>query len=392
MPEQSTIKLDRIESARPDPNRSNPSGRSPDRMNPEGVNPNRADRFKVKKLGHIVEDGEMLWLISSGAEISFRVWDARHLYFRLRADDTVLDSEKEPQLPRFAVRMDGQKVMDARMTATDAMVTIFNGSEKLDTEIRLIKLSEGTQSLMALREIITDGQIEPLPPKKLKIEFIGDSITCGFGVEGKSEEEPFTTATENAEKAYALLTAQALDADAVLTCFSGHGIVSGYTDDPAVQNTTSLVPPWYEKECHSDFRLPSGRTAGQIRRDFSAFQPDYIVVNLGTNDLSWCKENSWRCGLFQAGYVYFLKMVRRNNPKARILCTLGLMGTGLNSRMQAAAEEYCRETGDGQIRLLMLEEQNAARDGYGSLFHPNEITQRLMAGKVTEAIRTWMRK
>ena len=67
------------------------------------------------------------------------------------------------------------------------------------------------------------------------------------------------------------------------------------------------------------------------------------------------------------------------------------MGTGLNPMMQLAAENYCKETGDKQVRLLMLEEQNAARDGYGSDFHPNEITQRLLAGNVTDAIEKWMR-
>ena len=346
----------------------------------------------VKRLGHIVPDAGMLWMISSGAEIGFRVTGARRVSLRLRADDTVCREETEHRKPRFAVYVDGKKILDARMSAEDATVTVFESEDPRDAEVRLVKLSEGTQSLMALREILTDGETEPLPPRELKMEFIGDSITCGYGVEGKSGEETFTTATENAEKGYACLTAAALGADAVLTCFSGHGIVSGYTDDPKKQNEAELVTPYYEKEGHNDFTLPSGRKIQEIRRDFSAFQPDYIVLNLGTNDLSWCLGDAWRESLFQAGYIYFLKMVRKNNPEARILCILGVMGTGLNARMQQAAEEYCRETGDSRIRLLMLEEQNAQRDGYGSDFHPNEITQRLLAGRVTEAIRNWMTK
>ena len=69
---------------------------------------------------------------------------------------------------------------------------------------------------------------------------------------------------------------------------------------------------------------------------------------------------------------------------------LGVMGTALNDMMQQAAEDYCHETGDRQIRVLAVEEQNAARDGYGADYHPNETTQRLLAGKVTDAIRKWM--
>jgi hypothetical protein len=211
-------------------------------------------------------------------------------------------------------------------------------------------------------------------------------------VEGKSENETFTTATENVMKGYAFLTAEELGADAVMTCFSGHGIVSGYTGDPAVQNTSELVPPYYEKEGRNGFRLPTGELAEEISRDFSSFQPNYIVLNLGTNDLSWCGTDEARGKQFAEGYTAFLKVVRKNNPGARILCTLGAMGTGLNRMMQQAAEDYCRETGDRQIRVLLLEEQNAARDGYGSDFHLNEISQRLLAQTVTDALKKWIGK
>ena len=345
----------------------------------------------VKLLGHVVPDGEQIWLISSGAEAGFRVTGATRVTLKLRADDTVDRPETETMRPRFEVLLDGKKKLDARMKARDATVTVFEGDEKRDAEVRLIKLSEGTQSLMALREIVTDGKIEALPEKKLKMEFIGDSITCGYGVEGKSENETFTTATENIMKSYAWLTAKALDADAVMTCFSGHGIISGYTGDPAVRNESELVPPYYEREGRNGFRLPTGKLVEEISRDFSAFQPDYIVLNLGTNDLSWCGTDEARGEMFAKEYAEFLKVVRKDNPEARILCALGVMGTGLNPMMQAAAENYCKETGDKEIRLLMLEEQNAARDGYGSDFHPNEITQRILAERITDAIEKWMK-
>ena len=146
------------------------------------------------------------------------------------------------------------------------------------------------------------------------------------------------------------------------------------------------------KEGRNGFRLPDGRLAEEISRDFSRFQPDYIVLNLGTNDLSWCGTDEARGTIFAREYKAFLKTVRKNNPGARILCTLGVMGTGLNSMMQRAADDYCKETGDRQIRLLMLEDQNAARDGYGSDFHPSEITQRLLAGQVRDTLEKWMKQ
>ena len=346
----------------------------------------------VKRLGHVVDDGEALWLLSSAAEAGFRVTGAAQVKLVLGADDTVLNPETETLLPRFAVRMDGEKILDARMTGKEETVTVFDGEEKRNAEIRLIKLSECTQSLMALKRIETDGSIEPLAEKPLKMEFIGDSITCGYGVEGKSEAETFTTATENAEKSYAYLTAEALGADAVMTCFSGHGIVSGYTGDPSVRNGSELLPPYYEKEGRNGYRLANGKLPEEINRDFSAFQPDYIVINLGTNDMSWCGTDEARGMLYAEGYTGFLKTVRKHNPKARILCALGVMGTLLNPKLEQAVARYRRETGDEQIRLLLLEDQNAARDGYGADYHPSEITQRLLAQKVTDTIRQWTRQ
>lgn len=343
-----------------------------------------------KMLGHIAREGELLWMVSSAAEIGFRVSGATKVIVKLTADDTVFDPTLEPHLPRFEVLLDGKKAVDSRLTEKETTVTVFAGNEKRDAEIRLIKLSESTSSLMALRDIETDGIIEPLPERPLKMEFIGDSITCGYGVEGKSEAETFTTATENAEMGYAVLTAETLGADAVLTCFSGHGIISGYTDDPQIRNEEDLVSLYYEKEGRNELPLPSGKKIQDYARDFSRLRPEYIVLNLGTNDLSWCGTDDARGQLFAGNYIEFLKTVRKHNPGARILCVLGVMGTALNDMMRQAAEDYCRETGDRQIRILTVEEQNAARDGYGADYHPNKTTQRLLAGKVTDAIREWM--
>ena len=347
----------------------------------------RFQNREFKALGHMVEDGGLLWLISSGAELSFRVTGAARLILTLQADDSAEDPARETQRPRFLILADGKPAAEKRMTARREQVTVFDGREKTDAEIRLIKLSEGTQSLMALEGVDTDGKTSPLPARDRRIEFIGDSITCGYGVEGQSEAEAFTTATENACRAYAWRCAEELGADAVLTCFSGHGIISGYTGDPAVQNRSELVPPYYEKKGRNGFVLPSGRRIEEIPRDFSAFQPQDIVIHLGTNDLSWCGTDPERARLFEEGYVRFLKTVRRNNPGAYLHCVLGVMGTGLNASVERAAEAYSRETGDRRIRTLLLEEQNARRDGYGSDFHPSETTQRLLAEKMAEEIR-----
>ena len=341
---------------------------------------------KIRVMGRTVMDGGMLWMATSLSEAGFTVKGATELALVLRADGTAEDPALRLIAPRYAVYLDGKKVRDACMAAEEETVTVFQGEANRDAEVRLKKLSECTQSLMALKEIRTDGEIIPLADMPRKIEFIGDSITCGYGVEAHDPEEQFTTATENAEKSYAGIIAERLGADRTLTCFSGHGIVSGYTDDPQTANLTELVPPYYEKVGRNDYRLPSGRTVTEIPWDFSAWQPDDIVVNLGTNDLSWCVDDPDRKAEFRRRYAPFLKTVRKNNPHARMLCILGAMGEGLNEQMQAAVADYAAETGDSWIRAVCLKEQDGAKNGYGANYHPSEITQQELAETVIQKL------
>ena len=95
--------------------------------------------MRIKAVGHIIDDGEQIWLISSAAEAGFKVTGATRVLLKLRADDTVLDPAKETLLPRFEIRLDGKKILDARLTAKDAAVTVYEGNEKREADIRLIK-------------------------------------------------------------------------------------------------------------------------------------------------------------------------------------------------------------------------------------------------------------
>ena len=341
----------------------------------------------VRVFGRVAEDGGMLWLMSSLSEIGFEVTGAAEVQLALKADDTVSDPMRRDLRPRYAVHVDGERVLDTRMAEDEETVTVLKDKACGKHTVRLVKLSECTQSLMAVRGIITDGTVSPLPETGKRIEFIGDSITCGYGVEETIPEKGFSTATENAEKSYAAIVSDRLGMDRILASFSGHGIVSGYTGDPAVRNLSELVPPYYEKAGRNGYVLPSGRTAEEIPWDFSQFRPDVVVVNLGTNDMSWCAGRKDRNAEFRRKYAEFLKTVRKDNPGAEILCILGVMGEALNTTMEAAVSDYKAETGDEKIRSLTLREQDGKRNGYGADWHPSEQTQRELADIVTEAVR-----
>ena len=84
----------------------------------------------IKLLGHVINDGEMNWLISSAAEAGFRVTGATRVLLKLRADDTVLDPAKETLLPRFEIRLDGRKILDARKDMAGLKVLVTAGATR----------------------------------------------------------------------------------------------------------------------------------------------------------------------------------------------------------------------------------------------------------------------
>ena len=340
------------------------------------------DWTRMRITGRCVEDGGILWLTFPLCEVAFEVQNATFLRICLVGEDRRGDPDRIRVAPRFAVDVNGQRVLDERLTEERKTCSVFEGPRRERTLVRLVKLSECTQSILGIETVETDGELFQLPEQRLRLEFIGDSITCGYGVEAACGEESFSTATENAEKSYAGLTAAALNAAPMLTAFSGHGIVSGYTDDPEKPNLKELVPPYYESMGRQEYILPSGRRLEDIPWDFSRFRPHAIVLNLGTNDLSWCGEKQERQALFAERYSAFLQTVRGKNPGVPILCVLGLMGTGLNRMMLQAVEDYQARTGDSLIRAIPVEEQDMVKNGAGADYHPSEITQRLFADRM----------
>jgi len=344
-----------------------------------------ADKSNVKIIGRTATKNNALWLTQSASGIEFKV-TASSLSIQLTGDVTARPSRSTTptNYARYTIYVDEVETVTGTMDKQKKEEIVFSGDKPRTATIRLLKITESGQSLMAIKSITTDekGTIAPTAEKSLKIEFIGDSITCGYGVEAKGASESFTTATQNATKTYAFLTAQALDADWSFTSYSGFGIISGYTGDGQI-NTQSLVPPIYEKTCFSW----GSNTFNQVAWDFS-FKPNIIVVNLGTNDNSYTKGDSEKCDAYVKAYIDFVKQIRKNNPESYIICSLGIMGDELYSSVEEVVADYTKETGDKNISAFHFTPQNTSADGVGADFHPSAVTQKKEGELLTEYIRS----
>ncbi len=342
------------------------------------------DVLKVLGRADFVKD--TLWLVHSGSGAEFEFVGTKATITLVGDSSVTGGADSQAHVGIF---VNGECVVDTMMDEAEKTFTVLETDKRRKCVITIVKLSEAPHSTLAIKslEVESESDIVPTAQKEHYIEFIGDSITCGYGVEDEVKEHHFSTTTENAMKTYAYKTAQALDADYSLVSFSGYGIISGYSGDGQKQGG-QVLSAYYEKLGFS-YGYYEGQTPYNTEWDFAKRQPDVIVINLGTNDESYTGTDETKRGEYVTGYVEFLKQVREKNPDATIFCTLGIMGDALYPSVQKAVEQYRTETGDDKVHTMRFSVQSMS-DGIAADWHPSEKTHTKAAEKLTKEIQTIM--
>ncbi|GAA4307409.1 SGNH/GDSL hydrolase family protein [Mucilaginibacter gynuensis] len=214
-----------------------------------------------------------------------------------------------------------------------------------------------------------DGdKVYTTPPKKRKIEFFGNSITCGYAVEDSTGQDRGTAQFENGYISYAAITARHFDAEYYCTAKSGIGITISWF--PLV------MPEMYDR---LDATNPNSKW------DFNKYIPDLVVINLLQND-SWLTLNTQhpeykkRFGdkaptpeFIISAYRDFVKSVRSKYPKAQIICALGNMdATKTGSPWPGYIEKAVASLNDKAIYMHFFPYKNTSG-------HPNPKEQQVMA-------------
>lgn len=330
----------------------------------------KPDKNNFKLTGRYFFENDILWLVQSGSAIEFELTAAK-ASVTVKGDNS--DGYYKEQMPRYAVIVDGKTVFDAVTDREDITADIINSDTEKTVKVKIIHLSEANSGAVGITgfDIVSSAEtpVKPVPQKKYSIEFIGDSITCAYGVESENELEMFTTLTENFMKSYAYLAAEKLDADYSAVSYSGFGVVSAYSDT-GIKDTARLVPDNYlftgnQPECRKPW-------------DFTGRKHDAVLVYLGTNDTNYVGSSEERMNEFSDGYCRFLETVREKNPDAYILCTIGTMQHGnIYPAIENAVSRFRKEK-DDRISCFHLPSQKDS-DGFGSDWHPSAVTQRKCA-------------
>jgi len=203
------------------------------------------------------------------------------------------------------------------------LYTLATFSDLKKHHIELVKITNTDENTTYFYgfQIDKKGTVLKSKEKKKKMEFFGDSITCGHGADVPVDStDSGAPKYFNNYKSYDAITARHFNAQYHCTAKSGIGVTVSWFPEimPEIYNRVNPENP-------------------NSKWDFSTYVPDIVVVNLFQND-SWIvniPENEQfkaRFGTVKPtddfmikAYADFISKIRSKYPKAQIICCLGNM-------------------------------------------------------------------
>jgi hypothetical protein len=348
-------------------------------------------------------------------EAMFFNWTAsgftlRFLGDRLEMDVTAIAEDfpgEEKNLPWLAVFTDGGTEPDRLMRLEEGRQTclLFEGEKPREHTLTVVKRTENSKGRAGLHRLLLNGEPLPYeaPEPRYRLEFVGDSITCGFGNDMSPQATAFTNGLEDGLAAYPAVTAGLLHAGYQSVCVSG--IPLCWASDPSFRlklpEYPGFTPPPRTMEDYyvcadRNHQEAAGVKEGFEPWDFGRFRPDAVILNLGTNDayrISVSGGGPAEEAYFRDRYLAFLREVRRlNGLRPVIACTLGPMNYFLYDAIEKAAAAYCRDTGDRRVFCMKFGPIDPSGEGYGGLTHPNLKTHARMGRELAATLEPWLKQ
>lgn len=261
---------------------------------------------------------------------------------------------------------------------------VVNGSEKLIVEglsdkrhrIEVLKITEGEAKLKFDNIVLLgNGAMLRNPPHNSprRIEFIGDSITCGYGVLGLHTDPSYATFQQDGTRGYAYLTAERFGADARFIAISGKGIVCNCNGD----RSDIKAGEYYEM---------TSRTGGVCNDGWIA---DVVVINIGTNDCGGPAPDDE----FSEAAKDLIAKVRARYPEAQIIWVYGMMSQLYRDVLRETIREVNKT--DKKVHFLFAETVFGNPSETGANGHPNVRAGIRVSKQLSKKIRSvtgWQKK
>ena len=308
---------------------------------------------------------------ASGFEVRFKGSTLTMVFYATNHED-------DTKFPIITVFTDGEETETAPFFALNEenkTIEVKDLAENVIHTVKVQKRSESVMSQSALKSLSTDGVfIKPLQKLERKIEFFGDSVTCGYGNRGTTNES-FKTVIEDGLSTYAAIAARAVNAEYNVLSVSGYAVHKNIWNNP--KNIPIL---FFETD-----------TANTDLWNHQSYVPNLVVINLGANDntyiLQGTTDRQQRINEFKEKYVQFIQSIRDKYMHVKILCCYGMMGE--SGTMATWIGEAAETAGMENLWVLELPKLNSI-DGIGTDGHPSGKTHERAAIVLQQKIQEIM--
>ena len=332
---------------------------------------------------------------NSGFEVTFIGTTLEGFFYTTKADDSInrpylsvcIDNEYDPDKSTPISLTAGQYSNSQRRVGdyfVHEHVVLAHDLEYGEHTVRVYKKSECLVSKVAIKSVSTDGQFVPVKAKALdlKMEFYGDSVTCGYAVESPDYYEKFCTRTENSIMSYANYCANELNADVSLISCGGYPMYQSRYCENCLPNNIPDMVSLADVEYY---------TANKHVWNNSSYIPDVVVIALGANDGSKVdysseeKVKSFTANYKQA-YKTFINKLQTLYPETLIVVSDEILPIGGN--FVEAMDQIVNEYNSPKIIRAKYNAYEEAEDknlpGEG---HPNKEMQKLAGQELAELIK-----
>lgn len=264
-----------------------------------------------------VNSGLEIWFYGTECRVNFNVAETSYVangqiqysFLRVYLDDEIKEGY---DIDVEELNVSG-KLVALSTFGDNVTYTLASGLEKDFHRIQILKASEqklNGDTKWVVTALNSDENCQILKAKKekqLKIDFYGDSISCGAGALGVSGEHIYNT-NGDGTKTYASFTARALDADCSVVSKSGLCVAA-----ELVGANLSLMERWDCVSVHNDTKYGIDP------------KTDLVVINLGTNDTQAVEQNKTSNRQLTEDIVTVLTAMREKYPVAKFVWCYGNM-------------------------------------------------------------------
>ncbi len=368
------------------------------------------EQLKEYKLNEIDQSCLKIWGRTNGNLEPLTVfWTGGGIELNVRASELWLEIETDYDTYELwgSVLVNGAHVSRQMLSKGRYWMCLFRNMDAgCVKNIRFMRdlqaMSDDPGAKLQIHAVRTDGAFEPVEDRPYKIEFIGDSITSGEGTIGAKEENDWISMFFSSVHDYASLVSDACNAECHIISQSGWGVVSGWDNNP-----NCSLPKYYEQLCGVLKGKRNHVLGADQPYDFTLWQPDVVVINLGTNDGGALEQPEWEDPVtgetfkqhkeedgsvreadaerFRQGVIDFLKLLRTKNPSAHLIWAYGMLGAPMMGLIKEAVYRYQCEAQDEKVSFLLL--PDTTQETVGARCHPGKKSHERAAAVLTDYIR-----